>query len=56
MRDLVGELTDFARRRPTLVFGGAMLLGFAALRFLKSDAPSGGSMDSNQEFDNSFPS
>jgi hypothetical protein len=48
VRDLLGEVTDFARRQPTLVFGGAMLLGFAALRFLKSSAPSSGSMqDSN---------
>jgi hypothetical protein len=44
VRDLLGEVTDFARRQPTLVFGGAMLLGFAALRFLKSSAPSSGSM------------
>ena len=44
VRDLLGEVTEFARRQPTLVFGGAMLLGFAALRFLKSSAPSGGSM------------
>ena len=56
VRDLVGELTDFARRRPTLVFGGAMLLGFAALRFLKSDAPAGGSGGTYQEFDSSFQS
>ena len=45
VRDLIGEVTDFARRQPTLVFGGAMLLGFAALRFLKSSAPSSASMD-----------
>jgi hypothetical protein len=51
VRDLVGELTDFARRQPTLVFGGAMLLGFAALRFLKSTAPAGGSVESNDGFD-----
>jgi hypothetical protein len=44
VRDLVSELTDYARRQPTLVFGGAMLLGFAALRFLKSSAPSRSSM------------
>ena len=39
IHELVHDLTDFARRQPTLVFGGAMLLGFAALRFLKSSAP-----------------
>jgi hypothetical protein len=42
MRELVGEVESFARRQPALFFGGAMLLGFAALRFLKS-APEGGS-------------
>jgi hypothetical protein len=49
VRDLIGEVTDFARRQPTLVFGGAMLLGFAALRFLKSSAPSSGSMDTSMD-------
>ncbi len=39
VRELVGEVQDFARRQPTLFFGGAVLLGFAALRFLKSAAP-----------------
>jgi hypothetical protein len=40
MRDLVGEVETFARRQPTLFFGGAVILGFAALRFLKSSSPS----------------
>jgi hypothetical protein len=39
MRDLVGEVENFARRQPALFFGGALVLGFAALRFLKSSAP-----------------
>jgi hypothetical protein len=39
VRELVGEVQDFARRQPTLFFGGAVVLGFAALRFLKSTAP-----------------
>jgi hypothetical protein len=39
MHDLVGEVQDFAKRQPTLFFGGAVVLGFAALRFLKSSAP-----------------
>lgn len=39
MRELVGEVQDFARRQPTLFFGGAVILGFAALRFFKSSAP-----------------
>jgi hypothetical protein len=38
-RELLGEVQDFARRQPTLFFGGAVVLGFAALRFLKSNAP-----------------
>ena len=39
MRELVGEVQEFARRQPTLFFGGAVILGFAALRFFKSSAP-----------------
>jgi hypothetical protein len=39
VRELVGEVQDFAKRQPTLFFGGAVVLGFAALRFLKSTAP-----------------
>jgi hypothetical protein len=38
-RELVGEVQNFARGQPTLFFGGAVVLGFAALRFLKSAAP-----------------
>jgi len=43
VRELVGEVQDFARRQPTLFFGGAVVLGFAALRFLKSSAPAASS-------------
>ena len=39
VRELVGDVQDFARQQPTLFFGGAVLLGFAALRFLKSTPP-----------------
>lgn len=39
VRELVGDVQDFARRQPTLFFGGAVVLGFAALRFLKSTTP-----------------
>jgi methyl-accepting chemotaxis protein len=39
VRELIGEVQDFARRQPTLFFGGAVVLGFAALRFLKSTPP-----------------
>jgi hypothetical protein len=52
MRELVGEVENFARRQPTLFFGGAMILGFAALRFLKSSAPRQGS--SNDTAANGF--
>jgi hypothetical protein len=38
MRELAGEVQEFARRQPALFFGGAVILGFAALRFLKSTA------------------
>jgi hypothetical protein len=38
MRELVGEVQKFARRQPTLFFGGAVILGFATLRFFKSSA------------------
>lgn len=41
VRELVGEVQEFARRQPTLFFGGAVVLGFAALRFLKSTTPKG---------------
>ncbi|MGI8527683.1 MAG: hypothetical protein ACR2K5_16225 [Pseudolabrys sp.] len=50
VRELVGEVQDFARRQPTLFFGGAVLLGFAALRFLKSSPPT-----ATQEFSNHRP-
>ena len=46
VRELVGEVQDFARRQPTLFFGGAVVLGFAALRFLKSTAPKAGNGES----------
>ena len=51
VQDLMSELTDYARRQPTLVFGGAMLLGFAALRFLKSSAPARSPMETSSGFD-----
>jgi ADP-dependent phosphofructokinase/glucokinase len=39
MRELVTEVENLARRQPSLFFGGAVILGFAALRFLKSSPP-----------------
>lgn len=53
VRELVGEVQDFARRQPTLFFGGAVVLGFAALRFLKSTAPK---VDSEEARSDAFTS
>jgi len=36
MSEIVGNVQDFARKQPTVFFGAAVLLGFAAVRFLKS--------------------
>jgi hypothetical protein len=47
MRELVDEVQNFARKQPTLFFGGAMLLGFAAIRFLKSSSPHQHTSDSD---------
>ena len=38
--DLVGEVQQFAKQQPALFFGGTLLLGFAAIRLLKSSSPS----------------
>jgi hypothetical protein len=34
--EIVGNVQEFARKQPTAFFGAAVLLGFAAIRFLKS--------------------
>jgi hypothetical protein len=39
IHELVSEVENLARRQPGLFFGGAVILGFAALRFLKSSNP-----------------
>ena len=36
LRELVSEVESLARRQPALFFGGAMIAGFAAIRFIKS--------------------
>jgi hypothetical protein len=36
MSEIVGNVQDFARKQPTAFFGAAVLLGFVAVRFLKS--------------------
>lgn len=38
---LVGQVSDFARRRPVAVIGGAAVAGFLLSRFLKSSAEHG---------------
>jgi hypothetical protein len=42
VNDAVSDIQDFARRQPALFFGGALLLGFAAVRVFKSSAPASG--------------
>ena len=42
VREAVGDVQDFARRQPALFFGGALLLGFAAVRLFKTSAPASG--------------
>ena len=57
VRELVGEVQSFARRQPTLFFGGAVILGFAALRFFKSsNAPYSGNSDEPKVPQGPFPS
>ncbi len=38
---LIGQVSDFARRRPAAVIGGAMVAGFLLSRFLKSSTAPG---------------
>jgi len=48
VRELAGEVEQFARRQPALFFGGALFLGFAAVRFLKTTSShSGGQASPN---------
>ena len=41
MSEIVGNVQDFARKQPTAFFGAAVLVGFAAVRFLKSGTSNG---------------
>jgi hypothetical protein len=41
MSEIVGNVQDFARKQPTAFFSAAVLLGFAAVRFLKSGSNNG---------------
>lgn len=42
MSEIVGNVQDFARKQPTAFFGAAVLLGFAAGRFIKSGSGDSG--------------
>lgn len=44
MRDIVHDVSGFARRNPLAFLGGAALLGFAATRFAKAGQDSGTDM------------
>lgn len=48
VRELITEVENFARRQPALFFGGAVVLGFAALRFLKSSPPTSGQVTADR--------
>jgi hypothetical protein len=54
VRELIREVEDLARRQPTLFFGGAMILGFAALRFFKSSSPDSSTSDSRLNADEPY--
>ena len=45
---LYNEVRDFARRQPTAFFGGAVILGFAAIRFFKSAQTAGQTIASSE--------
>ena len=47
MAEIVGNVQDFARKQPTAFFGAAVLLGFAAVRFLKSGTGTAGNQNAN---------
>jgi len=48
LRDLAGDLKNYARRNPAVFIGGAFLLGLAATRFVKSSS----SAVSDRRFEN----
>jgi gas vesicle protein len=47
MSEIVGNVQDFARKQPTAFLGAAVLLGFAAVRFLKSGSSATASAAAN---------
>jgi hypothetical protein len=42
LHDAVSDVQEFARRQPAIFFGGALLIGFAAVRLFKSSASASG--------------
>ena len=46
-RAVVNELENLGRRQPTILIGGAFLLGLAGARFLKSSMPASESTNAN---------
>lgn len=56
--EMVGTVSDFAKRNPMVFLGGAALLGFAATRFAKasgSSAPHDGGYDRSHSMDRRAP-
>jgi hypothetical protein len=51
VRDIANEFENFARRKPVAFLGGALLLGLAASRFLKSSRPSSSSRFAERDHD-----
>jgi hypothetical protein len=49
VRDLVSDVSEFARRQPLWFFGGAIIAGFALSRFLKSSAAAPPSADRSEQ-------
>jgi ElaB/YqjD/DUF883 family membrane-anchored ribosome-binding protein len=50
--EIVGSVQDFARKQPTIFLGASVLLGFAAIRLLKTASPQNSSLE-NQSHEGS---
>ena len=57
VRETVRDVQDFARTQPAIFFGGALLLGFAAVRLIKTNAPAapGGGMPASESAEEGAP-
>jgi hypothetical protein len=51
VRQIADDFHGFARRKPAVYLGGALLLGLAASRFLKSSRPSSSSRFNDRDYD-----